>query len=73
MKWRPDAIDVVVSTQHRPDARQSTIQEYVRERLLPQALDGWSNPGIKLFVNPTGEFSRGGPEADCGVTDFNAP
>src|SRR5207248_11120573 len=26
------------------------------------------HPGIRLFVNPTGEFSFGGPAADCGVT-----
>ena len=60
--------DVVVSTQHRPGTPQKLIHEYVRERLAPECLQSWFHPVIRFFVNPTGEFSTGGPEADCGVT-----
>jgi S-adenosylmethionine synthetase len=60
--------DVVVSTQHRSGTPQETIRDYVREVLLPQALDGWFRPEIRLLVNPTGEFAIGGPAGDCGVT-----
>ncbi len=59
---------VVVSTQHTSDTTQEEIHLFVRNELLPKALGKWWRKGIKLFVNPTGEFSVGGPEGDCGVT-----
>lgn len=59
---------VVVSTQHAPGTSQEEIRHYVESRLLPDALGDWWNPSIRAFVNPTGEFSFGGPEGDCGVT-----
>ena len=44
------------------------IASYVREKLAPQALEGWHRPGIEFIVNPSGSFAEGGPSADCGVT-----
>ncbi len=60
--------DVLVSTQHRPEATRREITEYVRERLAPRALGDWFDQGIRFAVNPTGNFVHGGPSADCGVT-----
>lgn len=59
---------VVVSTQHTPDATQKQILEYVREDLGPRVLGTWWRNDLALFVNPTGDFSHGGPSADAGVT-----
>jgi S-adenosylmethionine synthetase len=59
---------VVVSTQHAPNANQKMITEYVREDLGPRVLGSWWNTDITLYVNPTGDFSHGGPSADAGVT-----
>ena len=59
---------VVVSTQHNPKASQQQIMEYVRNVLGPRVLGSWWNPSAALHVNPTGEFSHGGPSADAGVT-----
>ena len=59
---------VVVSTQHRRDTRQDAIAEYVKGKLLPERLGAWHHPDITVLVNPTGEFSIGGPTGDCGVT-----
>ncbi|MBA3543490.1 MAG: methionine adenosyltransferase [Chthoniobacterales bacterium] len=59
---------VVVSSQHRPGTTQEEIHEFIDTKLLPEALGKWWHEGIKLFVNPAGEFSIGGPEGDCGVT-----
>src|SRR5262245_40706211 len=59
---------VVVSTQHTPDADQKKITEYVREDLGPRVLGTWWRKDLTLFVNPTGDFSHGGPSADAGVT-----
>ena len=47
---------------------QSVIADYVRQTLLPAALDDWNRLGIRLLVNPTGEFVIGGPVGDAGVT-----
>ena len=59
---------VVVSTQHAPHADQKRITDYVREDLGPRALGKWWHKDLTLFVNPTGDFSHGGPAADAGVT-----
>ena len=39
-----------------------------RPKLLPETLGKWWTDRVAVRVNPTGEFSLGGPEADCGVT-----
>lgn len=59
---------VVVSTQHTPGTAQDEIYKFVVTKLLPEAFGKWWREGIRVFVNPTGEFSIGGPEGDCGVT-----
>ena len=59
---------VVVSTQHTPHADQKRITEYVREDLGPRVLGQWWGRDLTLYVNPTGDFSHGGPSADAGVT-----
>jgi len=67
---RPVRIDkVVVSAQHQPSIPQSTIHVDVMEQVikpvLPQELvDGKT----EYFINPTGAFSVGGPQADTGLT-----
>ena len=60
--------DVVVSTQHAPDITQAKIREYVENELLPFSLGPWYRRDIRVLMNPTGEFTTGGPEGDCGVT-----
>jgi S-adenosylmethionine synthetase len=59
---------VVVSTQHTESANQERIAAYVRDVLGPRVLGQWWNPKAQLHVNPTGDFSHGGPSADAGVT-----
>jgi S-adenosylmethionine synthetase len=59
---------VVISTQHTESADQAAITAYVRENLGPRVLGAWWNSGAQLHVNPTGDFSHGGPSADAGVT-----
>jgi S-adenosylmethionine synthetase len=59
---------VVVSSQHTPSANQKQITDYVREELGPRVMGDWWNKELTLYVNPTGDFSHGGPSADAGVT-----
>jgi S-adenosylmethionine synthetase len=60
--------DVLVSTQHAPDAAPEIVRHYVEAVLAPRVLGGWFDPRIRFTVNPGGSFVHGGPAADCGVT-----
>jgi S-adenosylmethionine synthetase len=60
--------NVLISTQHTPGMPAAEIERYIRESLLPRALGDWYRPELRLRVNPTGSFEKGGPTVDCGVT-----
>ncbi|MFL6220608.1 MAG: methionine adenosyltransferase, partial [Actinomycetes bacterium] len=68
---RPVRLDtIVVSTQHGPDVDIDTllapdIREHVIDAVLP---DDLASEGMRVFVNPTGRFELGGPNADTGLT-----
>ncbi|MDR0649316.1 MAG: methionine adenosyltransferase [Synergistaceae bacterium] len=67
---KPVRVDtVVISAQHHPAVDESQIEadiiEHVIRPVIPQEiLDGKPN----IFVNPTGRFVLGGPQADSGLT-----
>jgi S-adenosylmethionine synthetase len=69
---KPVRVDtIVVSTQHQSEIDLDTllspdIREHVVEPLLKEL--GMDHTGYKLFVNPTGRFEIGGPQADTGLT-----
>ncbi len=69
-KGVPKRIDkVVVSTQHQPNIPQSTIREDMIERVVKPILPpDMVDSKTEIFVNPTGAFSVGGPQADTGLT-----
>jgi S-adenosylmethionine synthetase len=69
---KPVRIDtVVVSSQHAHGIKHSKIErdiiEYVVKPLLPKRLIDRSQK-IKYHINPTGNFVKGGPMADTGLT-----
>jgi S-adenosylmethionine synthetase len=68
---KPSSVrSVVISTQHSADVNQSQVRELVKpyiERSIPKNLIN----GLKeeeIYVNPTGNFIIGGPDADSGLT-----
>ena len=69
---RPVRVDtVVVSAHHKDEIDLETlltpdIKEHVVEPILKDI--GLDYDGYKLFVNPTGRFEIGGPQADTGLT-----
>ena len=69
---RPVRVDtIVVSSQHQAEIDIDTlltpdVREHVVEPLLKEL--GLDHDGYKLFVNPTGRFEIGGPQADTGLT-----
>ncbi len=64
-----EVIAVVLSSQHDDGISQKKIEDDLRqtvvEYVIPKDLLA---PNYKLFVNPTGRFVIGGPQADTGVT-----
>jgi S-adenosylmethionine synthetase len=67
---RPVRVDaVVVAAQHHPEVsseeiRTGVIEHVVRPVIPAELLDD----NTKYFVNPTGRFVLGGPQADAGLT-----
>jgi S-adenosylmethionine synthetase len=69
---RPVRIDtVVVSSQHAEGIQQAKIKrdiiQHVVMPLMPKRLIQRGKP-IKFHINPTGNFVKGGPMADTGLT-----
>ncbi|MDE2895653.1 MAG: methionine adenosyltransferase [Chloroflexota bacterium] len=67
---RPSRIDtIVVSTQHSEQVGQDQIAEEIRrlviDRVIPSEL---IDEQTDIYVNPSGQFIRGGPLADAGLT-----
>jgi S-adenosylmethionine synthetase len=61
---------IVVSSQHAPNIDIETqimpdIMEFVVKPIIPEE---YISKDMKLFVNPTGEFTIGGPMGDAGLT-----
>ncbi|MCM8815772.1 MAG: methionine adenosyltransferase [Candidatus Omnitrophica bacterium] len=60
---------VVLSSQHDDDISQKKIYEDLKETVVEHVIPGdFLARDYRLFVNPTGRFVIGGPQADTGVT-----
>ncbi|MCB0393227.1 MAG: methionine adenosyltransferase [Bdellovibrionales bacterium] len=60
---------VVISTQHSPDVELPQIKEAVMEEVIKKVIpEKWIDNNTKFYINPTGRFVFGGPQADCGLT-----
>ena len=71
----PRVATVVISTQHRPwvcpEDLADPLEEHVIKPVLEEAksyLPDLEIEGYDLYVNPTGQFIKGGPAADSGLT-----
>ena len=69
--YKPVRVEtIVISAQHSPMIDIETqimpdIKEFVIKPIIPEE---YLNKDLKLFVNPTGEFTIGGPMGDTGLT-----
>ncbi|KQC03664.1 MAG: S-adenosylmethionine synthetase [Candidatus Cloacimonas sp. SDB] len=67
---KPLRVDaVVISTQHDPNVNQENIRRDIIEQVIkPIIPERYLDDDTKIFVNPTGRFVVGGPQADSGLT-----
>lgn len=59
---------IVVSIQHPDYLSHGDVKGFVNQTLTKVLPLGWACPADKLYVNSTGRFVIGGPEADTGLT-----
>ena len=67
---RPVSIDkVLISAHHQPNIPAKTIFEDIMEKVIQPILPAeMLDESTQFYVNPTGSFSIGGPQADAGLT-----
>lgn len=68
--WKPKEVEaVVVSCQHSPDVSDKNLKEFVIEEVIKKVIKKeLLATDVKYFINPTGRFTIGGPQGDCGLT-----
>jgi S-adenosylmethionine synthetase len=60
---------VIVSAQHHEEVEQRQLTADLEERLIRAVIPAsLLNSETKLYINPTGRFVIGGPQADSGLT-----
>ncbi len=59
---------VVISNQHDEGIEHKQIKDDVIREVIKPVLGDLINNETIFFVNPTGKFVRGGPQADAGLT-----
>jgi S-adenosylmethionine synthetase len=60
---------VVVSCQHAEEIETEELRGHILESVIrPVIPAGMLDDRTKIFINPTGRFVTGGPQADCGLT-----
>jgi S-adenosylmethionine synthetase len=59
---------VVVSNQHDDGISHEQIEEDIIREVIRPVCGEWLTSDTKFYVNPTGKFVLGGPQADAGLT-----
>ncbi len=59
---------IVIAVHHDPAIKGEELRAQVIEKVVKPVCGEWMDESTKLFVNATGVFAVGGPEADAGVT-----
>ena len=61
--------NILVSTQHDPDISNEDIRNSILEHVIyPVVPKEYLDDKTQYFINPSGQFIIGGPEADAGLT-----
>jgi len=60
---------IVIAAQHHPDVDSETIRKDIREKVIDYVIpEKYIDQKTKIFINATGRFVIGGPQADTGLT-----
>ena len=65
----PSSIEcVVLSTLHSERVPESEVRSQVMRHIIEPTLKDYMSNEVRVFVNPTGSFTQGGPKVDAGLT-----
>lgn len=60
---------VLVSTQHTKELSLEALRDIIQQELIDRVIPkDWVNEETQYWINPSGSFLKGGPEADSGLT-----
>jgi len=62
------ANNVVIAAQHDPDVEYETLRNSIIKHVIKPVCRDYLNEDTKFYINETGRFVCGGPEADAGLT-----
>lgn len=66
---RPKSVHtVVIAAQHDENVTLEQLREDIKNYVIKPVLGDYYNDNIKILVNETGRFVKGGPAADTGLT-----
>lgn len=67
---RPVSVErVVLSTQHSDSVETEELRRFITKEVIEKTIDEkLRSDKIEYFINPTGRFVNGGPQADTGLT-----
>ncbi len=66
---KPKRVDaVVIAVHHNPEISREQIRREITEQVITPVCGKWLDSDTKIFINETGIFVVGGPEADTGLT-----
>jgi len=61
--------NILISTQHDPDVNQEELRKAVMDNIISPIIPSkYLDENTQYFINPSGLFVIGGPEADTGLT-----
>jgi len=60
---------IVIAAQHHPDVTHNTLEKDIKENVIKYIIpERYLDKDTKYFINATGRFAIGGPQADTGLT-----
>jgi S-adenosylmethionine synthetase len=67
---KPHRVDaIVISTQHAPEVTNAQLEADLREHIIKAVVPaGMMDEQTKIYINPSGRFTIGGPMGDAGLT-----
>ncbi|MFZ5390813.1 MAG: methionine adenosyltransferase, partial [Patescibacteria group bacterium] len=61
-------VNVVVAAQHNPEVSLTKLKKDILDKVIKPVTGRYLKPTTKVYINVTGRFVSGGPEADTGLT-----
>ncbi|RJQ15843.1 methionine adenosyltransferase [Candidatus Woesearchaeota archaeon] len=59
---------VVIGAQHKDDISEELLRKEITHEVIMPICKKYMREDTKIFINATGKFVKGGPEADTGLT-----